>query len=232
MKIERKKISMQVFDHIKKMIKEEKLKPGDKLPSESHFTELFGVSRTPVREALSVLEASGLITSKQGGGSVIQPVSALNLMEQTHLEFLHPQEVIDLLETRMIIEAGAAYFAAERRSEEDLKNIHHALTYVKDAQEGEKIGHEEDIAFHKMIVEASHNPVLIQTMTSISSLYDKAVKYSLSKNIGWDERRKQVLTEHEYIYEMIEAKSPNEAQEAMVKHLSNAKTKLLQDIPQ
>ncbi|SDI35435.1 FadR/GntR family transcriptional regulator [Natribacillus halophilus] len=224
MKIERKKVSMQVFDHIKKMIDDHELKPGDKLPTESYFTELFGVSRTPIREALSVLEASGLITSTQGGGSVIQPISASDLMEETRFEFMDPLEVVDLLETRMIIESGAAYFAAKRRAPADLENIQQALVHIRDTQSEEKIGHEEDIHFHKVIVEASHNPVLIQTMASISNLYDKAVKFSLAKNLGWKEKRQQVLQEHEDIYAAVEKKEPENARQAMIKHLENAKT--------
>ncbi|QDI92886.1 FadR family transcriptional regulator [Salicibibacter halophilus] len=230
MKIERKKVSMQVFDHIKTMMEEQELKPGDKLPTESYFTELFGVSRTPIREALSVLEASGLITSTQGGGSVIQPISASNLMEETRFQFMNPLEVVDLLETRMILESGAAYFAAKRREPADLEVIQQALTNIRDVQSEAKIGYEEDIHFHKVIVEASHNPVLVQTMGSISNLYEKAVKYSLSKNLGWDEKKQQVLQEHEAIYVAIEKKEAEEARNAMIKHLENAKTKLAQYI--
>ncbi|WP_026090357.1 FadR/GntR family transcriptional regulator [Salinicoccus carnicancri] len=230
MKIERRKVSMQVFDHIKKMIDEKDLKPGDKLPTESYFTELFGVSRTPIREALSVLEASGLITSTQGGGSVIQTISASNLMEKTRFEFIEPEEVVNLLETRVIVESGAAYYASLRRSQTDLESIYEALSQIRYSQTVDNIGHEEDILFHKRIVEASHNPVLIQTMESISGLYDKAVKYSLSKNIGWKEKRQQVLQEHNEIYEAIEQKDSTRARQVMIEHLENAKTKLVRNI--
>ena len=230
MKIERRKVSMQVFDRIKKMIDDQELKPGDKLPTESYFTELFGVSRTPIREALSVLEASGLITSTQGGGSVIQPISASSLMEETRFEFIQPEEVVNLLETRVIVESGAAYYASLRRTQADLENIHQALSNIRGSQSGDNIGHEEDIRFHKLIVKASHNPVLIQTMESISGLYDKAVKYSLSKNVGWKEKRQQVLKEHKEIYEAIEQKDSTRARQAMIIHLENAKAKLIKNI--
>ncbi|MBB6450037.1 GntR family transcriptional repressor for pyruvate dehydrogenase complex [Geomicrobium halophilum] len=213
------------------MIKDHEFKPGDKLPSENYFTELFGVSRTPIREALSILEASGLITSKQGGGSVIQSISVSNLMEETSFEFIHPQEVVHLLETRMITEAGAAYFAAKRRTQTDADTMHKALLLIRDSQLEEKIGHQEDIHFHKVIVKASHNPVLIQTMKGLSTLYDKAVKYSLSKNFGWEEKKDQVFQEHEEIYQAIERQDPESAQRAMINHLGNAKMKLVQDLP-
>ncbi|WP_082676468.1 FadR/GntR family transcriptional regulator [Shouchella shacheensis] len=226
MKIERKKVSMQVFDQIKKMIKEEKLKPGDRLPPESHFTELFGVSRTPIREALSVLEASGLIASKQGGGSVIQSIQASNLMEEMHFEFLDPQDVIHLLETRIVLESGAAYYAADRRSEEDLIAIMKAYQGVIAQQTQGEVGHKEDVAFHQSIVKAAHNPVLEQSMQSVSTLYEKAVEYSLAKNIGWEEKRTQVHSEHESIMHFIENKRPDDAFTAMKNHLMNAKRKL------
>ncbi|SDW08656.1 GntR family transcriptional regulator, transcriptional repressor for pyruvate dehydrogenase complex [Marinococcus luteus] len=231
MKIERKKVSMQVFDHIKKMIKEEQLRPGDRLPSESHFTEMFGVSRTPVREALSVLEASGLIASKQGGASIIQPTSVSNLLEETQYEFINPEDVINLLETRMIVESGAAYYAAKRRTAKEVQDIYEALKLVCLAQQQEQIGYKEDINFHQAIVRASHNPVLIQTMENVSFLYEKAVKYSLSQNIGWEEKQNQIIEEHEMIFQAIEMQNPDQAQEVMNKHLAGAKEKLIAALP-
>ena len=67
--IERKKVSSLVREELIKMIKSGELPPNSKLPTEQELAEKFGVSRVPLREALSVLEATGVIESKQGGGS-------------------------------------------------------------------------------------------------------------------------------------------------------------------
>ncbi|MFB4164016.1 FadR/GntR family transcriptional regulator [Alteribacillus sp. JSM 102045] len=232
MKIERKKVSMQVFDRIKEMIKEEKMQPGDKLPTESKLTEMFGVSRTPVREALSVLEASGLIASKQGGGSVVQATSISSLMEETHFEFVDPEEILNLLETRLILETGAAYLAGERRTVDDLDEMKQALDEIRYSQDKSKIGHKEDIAFHKVIAKASHNPILIGTMENISELHEKAIKFSLMKNMGITGKRQRVLNEHEHIYKAVELGDPKKAEQAMFEHLTNAKKKFEKELDQ
>ncbi|KGP73275.1 FadR/GntR family transcriptional regulator [Pontibacillus yanchengensis] len=232
MKIERKKVSMQVFDRIKEMIQQEKMKPGDKLPTEKQLSEMFGVSRTPVREALSVLEASGLTTSKQGGGSVIQATSLSNLMEETQFEFVDPEEVLNLLETRIILETEAARLAAERRTPEELDEIKQNLDAIRLSQDENQIGYKEDIAFHNAIVKASHNPILNQTIEGVTNLYEKAIRFSLMKNMGISEKRAQVLSEHERIYAAISQGNGPKAKEEMQNHLSNARKKFEEELNQ
>jgi GntR family transcriptional repressor for pyruvate dehydrogenase complex len=94
MRIEKTKISADIFIQLKAMIRDGRFKPGDKLPTESELTEMFGVSRTPVREALSVLEASGMIKSRHGSGSVVQVASVVSLLEETILEVMDIDEVL------------------------------------------------------------------------------------------------------------------------------------------
>lgn len=67
-KISRQKASQQILDQIKQNIYDGTYPIGEKLPSENVLADAFGVSRVPIREALGVLEASGIITSRQGGG--------------------------------------------------------------------------------------------------------------------------------------------------------------------
>lgn len=218
---------MQVFEHIKNLIKDGTYQPGDKLPAEARLSDMFGVSRTPVREALSILEASGLIRSTQGGGSVVQPVSLTNLVEMTTLEVVHVDEVLHLLEVRTILESEAAALAAVRRTDEDLTSIRHALAHLRQAVRNEEvIGHDQDIRLHVTIIHAAHNPVLKKTMDSLSDLYYKAVKYSLTKNVGFYEKRQHVLNEHEHIVDAIARQDAGEAKKAMRIHLQNAKAKL------
>ncbi|MFZ4452745.1 FadR/GntR family transcriptional regulator [Salibacterium aidingense] len=223
MKIDRKKVSIQIFDYIKEMMKSENMQPGDRLPTESRLTEMFGVSRTPVREALSILEASGLIVSKQGGGSVVQSIPAGSLLEETPFEFIDPAEIVHVFETRLIVESGAARLAAERRSMEDLQNIERALGSVSASQRQDQIGHDEDIAFHREIAKASHNSVLIQTMENISTLHRKAIKFLLMNYMTDAGKRPQLLEEHDRIFDAIKNQEPSAAENAMNEHLTNAK---------
>jgi len=225
--ISRQKVSQQIFDYIKSMIEEGELKPGDNLPTEEKLTEMFEVSRTPVREALSILEASRLVKSTQGGGRIVQETSLTNFLEVPTLETVSLEQVLQLIEVRMALEPEAARYAALRRSEEDLSTIEREFFKNKKIVQNKKdIGHEEDFAFHSSIVDAAHNPILRHTMLSISNLFYKSVKFSLKKNMGYFEKKLQILEEHEEIYNNIKAKDSDLASKNMFLHLRNAKQKL------
>jgi GntR family transcriptional repressor for pyruvate dehydrogenase complex len=226
-RIEKTKISEDIFIQLKDMIKDGTYKPGDKLPTESELTEMFGVSRTPVREALSVLEASGMIKSRHGGGSVVQAVSVVSLMEESILEVVEIDEVLQLLEVRIILESEAAALAAARRQQADIVVIEAALEEIRRAISAEEtIGHEQDIFFHRSILEAAHNPILQKTMEGIGNLYYNSVRFSLNKNVGLYEKRRRVFHEHEQIAAAIRDGNSDAARKATVEHLSNARAKL------
>ena len=85
-KMERIKLSEEILHRLKEMIKSDQYGYGDKLPVEKRLAEIFGVSRTTVREAMAVLEAEGWVTTRRGGGSYVKrvrgqdPIEPLNVM--------------------------------------------------------------------------------------------------------------------------------------------------------
>ena len=97
MKIERKKVSELVLEELKEMIKTGKFPPNSQLPSENELVKMFGVSRSPIREALSVLAAGGLIESRQGGRSWVREVNVAEMLKQVHFEMIKVEEVQNLL---------------------------------------------------------------------------------------------------------------------------------------
>ncbi|WP_275273416.1 FadR/GntR family transcriptional regulator [Proteus mirabilis] len=106
-KISRQKASQQILDQIKQNIYDGTYPIGEKLPSENVLADAFGVSRVPIREALGVLEASGIITSRQGGGRRVIDHSILSKYEPIVMEIACPQEIESLLEMREVIEHEA-----------------------------------------------------------------------------------------------------------------------------
>ncbi|MBT2688069.1 FadR family transcriptional regulator [Bacillus sp. ISL-47] len=225
--IERKKVSGQVLEQIKQMIKDEKFPPNTKLPSENELAKLFGVSRAPIREALSVLAASGVVESRQGGGSWVREIQLANMLESVTFDMVHTDQVFELLEMRSILETEAAYLAASRHQGEDLLSIEAALRKFKETVENDsKIGHEADYQFHREIVKASKNQFLLQSIENLSELYQKALVFSLKKNLGLQRKREQVYKEHLNIFEAIKNRQPKEAAHFMKVHLTNARIKL------
>jgi len=227
MKLERKKTSELVLEELKKMIKAAEFPPNSKLPSETELAKRFDVSRAPIREALSVLAASGVIESKQGGGSWIKDVDLAKKLESPKFAMIRMEEVLHLLEMRMIIESEAAFLAAQRHTQADLKDLANSLEiFSLTVTDSHTVGFEADYDFHRIIVRSARNPFLTQTMDNLSDLHMKAVEFSLSKNLDWEVKRKEVYEEHEKIYEAIKNRDCLGAKHAVIAHLTNASNKL------
>ncbi|WP_017726298.1 FadR/GntR family transcriptional regulator [Halalkalibacterium ligniniphilum] len=224
--IERKKVSSQVLEQLKEMIKSGELPAHSKLPSEMELAERFGVSRSPIREALSVLAASGLIESKQGGGSWVKEIQLTNLLEQVTLDMVDIEQVYDLLELRSIIETEAAALAAFRYQEQDIIELEQALAaFAKTLEDEDVVGDEADYMFHRVIIKASYNPFLEQTMANVSGLLQKALAFSLKKN-RLQQKREEVYHEHLAIFNAIRDRDAEAARKAMNTHLHNVRRKL------
>ncbi|MFD1848804.1 FadR/GntR family transcriptional regulator [Oceanobacillus bengalensis] len=227
MQIQRKKVSELVREEIISLIKSGEIPPNSKLPTENELAKRFGVSRVPLREALSVLEASGVIESKQGGGSWVREVNLATMLDPVQFEMVDVRQVQDLLEMRTIVESEAAYLAANRRKEKDLTYLKTSLDAFKKVMNDEQaVGYEADYVFHIALVKAAYNPFLTQTMDHLSDLHQRALKFSLEKNLGWTAKRKEVYLEHEKIYEAIKERDGAAARNAVINHLTNARIKL------
>ncbi|MEY9973573.1 GntR family transcriptional repressor for pyruvate dehydrogenase complex [Lysinibacillus sp. RC46] len=227
MMIERKSISNQVLEEILEMIKNDELSVGSLMPSEHDLVTHFGVSRAPIREALKVLEVSGIISSKQGGRSRINSINLSDMLAPIRFEVISLEEILDLLEFRIHIESSAASLAAERRTEEELEALKEAVQQFEEVYKCDyDTGQQIDFAFHKLIMQASHNQFFIDTQNNLSELYIKALQFSLSKNLGLEKKRNEVLEEHRKIVEAIERKDARAASSAMILHLTNARNKL------
>lgn len=226
-KVTRQKASHQVLAQLKEGISNGTFPLGEKLPSENLLAEAFGVSRVPVREALGILEVSGIISSRQGGGHRVEQHSLLSKYQPLVLEIADPGEVEALLEMREVIEQQAACMAAERHTEQELRAIELALNDFKRCTLDEGlIGHREDYLFHRAIMQASHNPFFVQILDNMHELYLGVLVYSLSKNLGRQDERQRVIDEHQRVFMAIKARDPAAATAAMQNHLSNVRGKL------
>ena len=226
-KVTRQKASHQVLAQLKEGISNGTFPVGEKLPSENLLAEAFGVSRAPVREALGILEVSGIISSRQGGGHRVEQHSLLSKYQPLVLEIADPDEVEALLEMREVIEQQAACMAAERHTEQELRAIELALNDFKRCTLDEGlIGHREDYLFHRAIMQASHNPFFVQILDNMHELYLGVLVYSLSKNLGRQDERQRVIDEHQRVFMAIKARDPAAATAAMQNHLSNVRGKL------
>ncbi len=231
----KEQISQMISRELLKLIETGQYPPGSKLPTEMELTARFGVSRIPIREALSVLRAAGVISSRQGGGSYVEEAAGSALLQHIRIESDDVEGIKYLFEMRKILEPEAAYFAALRRTPEQLTRMKQLLKRLENESVDEgKSAMKADVEFHRSIILATHNPIMIQMLESLSSLYERVLKITLQPNLRLKQKRKAVYKEHQDILLAIEAEEPELAKIQCVIHLKNAEKKLslfLKDYP-
>ena len=107
-KVKTKKVYIKIVEQILDLIKEGRLKSGDKLPPEQVLAEKFGTSRPSVREALSALEILGITESRGGRGNFIKDTPRYPLYEQEVMELEEEESPFELLEARKALEIACA----------------------------------------------------------------------------------------------------------------------------
>jgi len=218
-KIKPKKVSDEIFEQIKNHILSGKLKPGEKLPPERELAINLGVSRPSLREALQKLEAKGFLEQVQGDGTYVKSVTA-DSFDSFLEEFAKKENAIfDLMEIRRILETWAAYVAAERATESEIKQLQEYLNEMKEAKDYGEIGYISDANFHSTISYATHNVLLIHIMNNIYEWIER-VSFEVRKNMYKDEKsHEELLAQHTAIFNAIKDHKPLSAYNAMNMHM-------------
>ncbi len=165
--------------------------PGQPLPSERALMERFSVSRGSVREALAGLRETGVIQTQQGGRSRCH-----NLLEQ-HLELpLHGRGEdiefqLQIMEARAVLEGEAAWFAAQRATDEELVRLAQEFDQMR-ARSQAKSGRADstlekakaDLQFHMLIAESSHHMIVCSFSQLFYSRYFNAIYSVLSRTLS------------------------------------------------
>ena len=172
-KVTNQKLYVQIVNQISDLIREGKLRNGDKLPSEKDLSEKFNTSRAAIREAMSALEISDLVESKGSQGYFITIDASIRLVNNLILrDLLKNHSPVEVFETRSEIEPVIGSIAANRRTAEDLKILKSCLEKLnslgRNLQENSLEGEsknldeymEEDRNFHLIIAKSTHNSVL------------------------------------------------------------------------
>jgi len=158
------------------------LAPGERLPAEATLLAGYEVSRPVLREAIRVLVAKGLVLSRQRAGAVVRPRNEWHLLDPDVLYWLihsrPPKEFVEtLLTVRRVLEPAAAALAAKVASDADLQGIAEAYARMEAAQGADELL-EPDLAFHRRIVEATHNDLLAYIGTMLSLALRESIKLS------------------------------------------------------
>ncbi len=206
-KIEVQSLKSQVLQEIKQYILDKGMTEGDRLPTERAFTEMYGVSRSVVRETLSYLEHTGVIETVQGRGTVIKAPDISSLVEG----FLFSFQVAngsknDLLSLRIIFECAAI---------EEIVKLDKDISDLKAIVNEDVINHyENDKAFHQTLLSTTGN-VLFEQLSSVIQSYFYHIEEE-GKEINYIQTNEM----HKKIIEAIANKDVQLAKELMTTHLS------------
>jgi len=204
------------------------LKPGDKLPTESVLMSRFDVSRTVVREAISSLQAAGLVATRHGIGTfVIEPPATGNFrIAQQDLATL--ADVIAVLELRISLETEAAGLAAQRRTPEQLNLMAAALDAFKEAIDQSSDAVPSDFQFHLEVARATGNRHFADLMSYLGTMIIPRSRVNTPQAAPEGRRAylQRVHAEHETIYNAIRNQDVETARAAMRTHLSNNRDRL------
>ena len=204
-----------------------KLKPGDKLPTESEIMQAWGVSRTVVREALSRLQAERLVETRHGIGTfVLDAPSGGFSMEPGELEAAI--DVMAVLELRISLETETAGLAAQRRTGDQLAAIRAALDELEANVSGQGDTVTPDMRFHMLIAAATGNPYFAEIMSHLGRTLIPRARINSPKVASEDlpAYLRRVNREHEEIYEAIARRDAEAARAAMRLHLTHSRERL------
>jgi GntR family transcriptional regulator, transcriptional repressor for pyruvate dehydrogenase complex len=205
-------------------IRQRALKPGDKLPTESEIVAEFGVSRTVVREAISRLQAAGLVETRHGIGTFVREAPPKGPFRVDPNELATIMDLIPVLELRIGLETESAALAAARRSEAQLGEMRGALDdFVHDVEAGGDAV-DADSRFHLQIALATGNGHFVELMNYLGTMVIPRTRVNTARlaKQGRSDYLVRVNHEHEDIYQAIARKDPEAARAAMRTHLANS----------
>lgn len=219
----------KVVEHIQGLILSGELKPEAKLPAERELAQMMDVSRPTVREALKILSALGFLQIKHGQGVYV--LNHENRMLGLVATFFNKKEsMLELMEMRKVIEPQAAYWAAERATEEEAHEIseHANESYerVLDKEDDIAFLEKADQDFHYLIGKSTHNAVYMSIMNHLIVLL-KTVRMHTLQIPG---RSRQSLQEHQAIAQAIRERHPEQAGTLMLHHLESVEHTLTDEI--
>ncbi len=221
----KERLGDQLYGQILEQIVSGSLKEGAKLPSERTICQSFQVSRPVVREALTRLQADGLVVSRQGAGTFVEkrPPSEL-------VRFADSADVAGLLrccEVRMSIEGHAAALAARRHTPQQLSDIIKALDHMRVSFAAGTLPIAADFNFHVAVAKASGNDLFASVLEMLHPTIERsmAVGLRITREIS-KERIERVLGEHQEICNAIARGDSDAADLAMRYHIDRSRQRV------
>lgn len=186
--------------------------PGEALPTEMVLTEQWNVSRTAVREGLSILIDKGLVEPRKKAGTLVTPRARWRLLDPLVLFWMRLAAPDDgffrsLFELRLTIEPQAAGFAARRRTDQELIRLQKAFDIMADDRRTEEMARRAEIQFHRTLIQAAGNPVLVPLADAVEAAVVQANVHKARRHVS----ARASLDEHAMILDAVHSRDDAKA---------------------
>ena len=209
----------RVVEHVRRLIEQGGLRPGDRLPSERDLALELAVSRPSVRSGLEALESMGVVVSRRGAGTFIADgppdlgTEPLSLLASLH-HFTPPE----MFEARLVLEVGVAGLAAEHADGEHLAAMAEEVTEMFASLEDPAAFLRHDVRFHQAVGSGCGNRVLAALMEMVAAQFYEQRKETIARATDLREAAEM----HRRIFRAVRARDPEAARLAMHEHLKQA----------
>ncbi|MDD0974770.1 FadR/GntR family transcriptional regulator [Pseudomonas fontis] len=221
-------LAQDLVAELTQRIRDGQIKPGEKLPTESAIMTQQGVSRTVVREAISRLQAGGLVETRHGIGTFVLDLPNDGPFRIDPATIVTLGDVLAILELRISLEVESAGLAAQRRVPAQLQSMREALDALQRSQAHGSDAVAADFQFHFRIAEATGNRYFTDIMGHLGASIIPRTRVN-SARIAHDDQANylaRVNREHEDIYDAIARGDADGARAAMRLHLTNSRERL------
>ncbi len=215
--LERQTLREKVVETIKNFILENRLKPGDRLPTEQELAVQLSVGRSSVREALKSLEMIGVLESRPKIGCLVKSVNMSRLTE--HISFsvqVGQATMTELLEAREFLEANIIPLVVQKNDPIVFKEMAEGLEMMEEVLAGRGDRRESDEKFHTALFKGAHNSVL-QSFNEVINGFFVRIRNEYAKKVPGT---KEWFEDHKSIYEALKKKDAVLAQALMRAHLN------------
>jgi DNA-binding FadR family transcriptional regulator len=216
-----------IQSRLRDFIVRNRLKAGDRLPTEESLSSQLGVSRTAIREALRGLEALGILEAQHGVGRVVLPFSFSPILENLSYGLIFQnRSILQITEIRKALDAFFIESAMERLTEKDIDDLSAMVERMRERTEAGLDMEREDHNFHELLYRRCGNPLALQ-LFEISWKARLAARDQLT---GVQEIPPGTVQEHREILKAIKQRDVARARELIVGHHWNIEERFRQEI--
>lgn len=220
-------LAEELVTELSRRICSSELARGTKLPTESQVMEEHGVSRTVVREAMSRLQAAGLVETRHGIGTFVRDIPSPSGFRIDPASIVTLQDVLAVLELRISLEVEAAGLACVRRTDQQLQLMRDSLDALNSRAVSVDYAVSADFQFHQQIALATGNRYFTDIMLHLGvSILPRTRLHSTRVKDNSEPYLERLSREHEDIYKAIVRRDADAARAAMRLHLSNSRERM------